>query len=67
MLFFGNLWQDLTEFVLSDLGLVRYEDYQIAHFLQMSAHGLPGSLPFPAFNRGEDIVMTSQRFLFSFL
>jgi hypothetical protein len=30
LLFFGNLWQDLTEFVLSDLGLVRYEAYRIA-------------------------------------
>jgi hypothetical protein len=29
LLFFGNLWQDLTEFVLSDLGLVRYESYRI--------------------------------------
>jgi len=29
LLFFGNLWQDLTEFVLSDLGLVRYEAYSI--------------------------------------
>ena len=30
LLFFGNLWQDLTEFVLSDLGLVQYESYRIA-------------------------------------
>ncbi len=29
LLFFGNLHQDLTEFVLLDLGLLRYEDYQI--------------------------------------
>lgn len=29
------------------------------HFLQMSAHGLPGSPPITAFNGGEDIVMTS--------
>ena len=27
--FFGNLQQDLTEFVLLDLGLIRYEDYEI--------------------------------------
>jgi len=30
LLFFGNLHQDLTEFVLQDLGLLRYEDYPIA-------------------------------------
>lgn len=30
LLFFGNFWQDLTELVLSDLGLVRYEAYRIA-------------------------------------
>jgi hypothetical protein len=30
LLFFGNRWQDLTELVLSDLGLVRYEAYRIA-------------------------------------
>ena len=30
LLFFGNLNQDLTEFVLLDLGLVRYEDYPIS-------------------------------------
>ncbi len=29
LLFFGNLHQDLTEFVLRDLGLYRFEDYQI--------------------------------------
>ncbi|CAM2064589.1 Fanconi-associated nuclease [Sulfidibacter corallicola] len=29
LLFFGNLGQDLTEFVLLDLGLVRYERYLI--------------------------------------
>ncbi len=29
LLFFGNLHQDLTEFVLIDLGLYRYEKYQI--------------------------------------
>ena len=29
LLFFGNLYQDFTEFVLRDLGLYRYEDYQI--------------------------------------
>ena len=27
--FFGNLHQDLTEFVLLDLGMIRYETYQI--------------------------------------
>ncbi|MBF0277525.1 MAG: VRR-NUC domain-containing protein [SAR324 cluster bacterium] len=27
--FFGNLHQDLSEFVLLDLGMIRYEDYQI--------------------------------------
>lgn len=29
LLFFGNAHQDLTEFVLQDLGLFRYENYQI--------------------------------------
>lgn len=29
LLFFGNLHQDLTEFVLRDLGLFRFENYQI--------------------------------------
>lgn len=29
LLFFGNLTQDLTEFVLNDLGLYRYESYHI--------------------------------------
>lgn len=29
LLFFGNLHQDLTEFVLTDLGVVRYESYSI--------------------------------------
>ncbi len=29
LLFFGNLSQDLTEFVLNDLGLYRYEPYRI--------------------------------------
>ena len=29
LLFFGNLYQDLTEFVLLDLGLYRYADYSI--------------------------------------
>ena len=29
LLFFGNLYQDLTEFVLTDLGHVRYEPYKI--------------------------------------
>ncbi|MDJ0836292.1 MAG: VRR-NUC domain-containing protein [Acidobacteriota bacterium] len=29
LLFFGNLRQDLTEFVLEDLGMLRYEDYSI--------------------------------------
>jgi hypothetical protein len=29
LLFFGNLYQDLTEFVVTDLGHVRYETYKI--------------------------------------
>ncbi len=29
LLFFGNVYQDLTEFVLQDLGLYRYENYPI--------------------------------------
>ena len=29
LLFFGNAHQDLTEFVLQDLGLLRYESYQV--------------------------------------
>lgn len=29
LLFFGNAYQDLTEFVLQDLGLFRYENYSI--------------------------------------
>src|SRR5690606_22658884 len=29
LLFFGNAHQDLTEFVLQDLGLLRYENYQV--------------------------------------
>lgn len=31
LLFFGNAHQDLSEFVLQDLGLVRYEQYEIDH------------------------------------
>lgn len=31
LLFFGNAYQDLTEFVLQDLGLYRYENYNIDH------------------------------------
>lgn len=31
LLFFGNVYQDLTEFVLQDLGLYRYENYTIDH------------------------------------
>lgn len=31
LFFFGNAYQDLTEFVLQDLGLYRYENYQIDH------------------------------------
>jgi hypothetical protein len=31
LLFFGNLYQDMTDFVLNDLGLFRYEDYIIDH------------------------------------
>lgn len=29
LLFFGNLYQDLTTFVTSDLGVIRYESYQL--------------------------------------
>lgn len=29
LLFFGNPWQNLSEFVLRDLGLLRYENYRI--------------------------------------
>ena len=29
LLFFGNLYQDFTEFVLNDLGILPYEDYAI--------------------------------------
>lgn len=36
LLFFGNLGQDLSEFVVRDLGIVRYEDYpldrELRHF-----------------------------------
>ncbi|HET8685761.1 MAG TPA: VRR-NUC domain-containing protein, partial [Methanosarcina sp.] len=31
LLFFGNPYQDLTEFVLQDLGLFKYENYVIDH------------------------------------
>ncbi|MBE8717814.1 VRR-NUC domain-containing protein [Cellvibrio polysaccharolyticus] len=31
ILFFGNPYQNLTDFVLQDLGLFRYENYQIDH------------------------------------
>ena len=31
LLFFGNAYQNLTEFVLQDLGLFQYEDYVIDH------------------------------------
>jgi hypothetical protein len=31
LLFFGNSYQSLTDFVLQDLGLFRYENYQIDH------------------------------------
>ncbi|HTF95523.1 MAG TPA: VRR-NUC domain-containing protein [Cellvibrio sp.] len=31
LLFFGNSYQNLTEFVLQDLGLYRYENYPIDH------------------------------------
>lgn len=31
LLFFGNAYQDLTEFVLQDLGVFRYENYTIDH------------------------------------
>ncbi len=35
LLFFGNAYQDLTEFVLQDLGLFRYENYSIDHRLRL--------------------------------
>jgi len=31
LLFFGNGFQDMTEFVLRDLGIYRYEDYPLDH------------------------------------
>jgi hypothetical protein len=31
LLFFGNAYQDLTDFVLQDIGLFRYENYSIDH------------------------------------
>ena len=31
LLFFGNSYQDLTDFVLQDIGLLRYENYPIDH------------------------------------
>jgi hypothetical protein len=35
LLFFGNLAQDFTEFVLTDMGMLRYEDYEISHDVRM--------------------------------
>ncbi len=35
LLFFGNLRQDLTDFVLRDLGMVRYEAYDLAAELRL--------------------------------
>jgi len=35
LLFFGNLYQDLSEFVISDLGLVRYEGYRLDKTLRL--------------------------------
>ncbi len=29
LLFFGNSWQDLSEFVVSDLGIIRYHPYRL--------------------------------------
>ena len=38
LLFFGNAYQDLTEFVLQDLGLFRYENYPIDHQHRIFKH-----------------------------
>jgi VRR-NUC domain len=38
LLFFGNSRQDLTEFVLQDLGLFRYESYLIDHQHRLFKH-----------------------------
>ncbi len=35
LIFFGNPYQDLTDFVLADLGLFEYEDYQIDENLRV--------------------------------
>ncbi len=35
LLFFGNLGQDLTEFVLRDLGVVRFESYELTRELRL--------------------------------
>lgn len=35
LLFFGNLGQDLTEFVLRDLGVVRFESYELSRELRL--------------------------------
>jgi hypothetical protein len=37
LLFFGNLHQDWTEFVLRDLGVVRFESYELRHDLRRFA------------------------------
>jgi|TARA_Y100000310_G_scaffold340624_1_gene437107 hypothetical protein len=38
LLFFGNLNQDLTQFVLTDLGLLSYEDYEISADARLFQH-----------------------------
>lgn len=38
LLFFGNLSQDLTAFVLDDLGVVRYEAYELRRELRLFPH-----------------------------
>ncbi|MCO7225805.1 VRR-NUC domain-containing protein [Pleionea sp. CnH1-48] len=43
LLFFGNLHQDLTDFVLQDIGLIRYESYPLS----------AASLPFKSYHQIE--------------
>src|SRR5690606_30413965 len=38
LLFFGNPYQNLSEFVLQDLGLLRYEKYAIDHAHRIFTH-----------------------------
>lgn len=38
LLFFGNAYQNLTEFVLQDLGLYRYENYSVDHQHRLFKH-----------------------------